>query len=95
VKSPVNVNYRASTLRVMQKKSRPDIERHRIGLFNRYLRRFHNFHFSSALFIGPRTHPLSTFEIIAIVLLSLVGRVMGGYFYGSSVWKALEKKCPG
>jgi hypothetical protein len=41
---------------------------------------------------GPRTHQLSKAEIAGTIIFSLLVWIVGGYLFGLSMWKTLDKK---
>ena len=44
------------------------------------------------LIVGPRTHPLSLGEIIGVIVISLFLWTVGGYVFGSWMWRTMENK---
>jgi hypothetical protein len=44
------------------------------------------------LILGPRTHQLSNAEIAGTTIISLLIWIVGGYLFGLSMWKTLDKR---
>ncbi len=44
------------------------------------------------LLLGPRTHRLAPWEIIAVIMFSVVGWTFGGYLFGRWMWWTFDRK---